>query len=109
MKINRKQYTFHGFERASERLTIRKKELYNLSLFAVRNGLNFGEIPPGPLKSYVGCKASQKNKRIKLYRGYVFVFFLNSRRLITCYPIPEKHFSEYKELMAKKKAKKNVK
>ena len=99
MSINKKQYTYHGFERAKERSNISDKELNNLSLYAVKNGINFNQIPPGPLKSYVGWKTAQGGKRVKLYRGYVFIFFLNSRRMITCYPLPEKHMEEYKKVV----------
>ncbi len=106
MKVNKKQYTYHGFERVRERSNIKEK---NLSLYAVKNGISINQIPPGPLKSYVGCKMAKGGKRVKLYRGYVFIFFWNSKRMITCYPIPEKHMDEYNKLIKRKKKKKNVK
>lgn len=74
-----------------------------LSIYAIRNGITFNQIPSGPLKSYVGWKICKGRKRVKLYRGYVFIFFNNSRRLITCYPIPEKHMKEYLEIKNQKK------
>lgn len=109
MKINNKQYTYHAYERIKERSNIKNKELYNLSSHAIKNGISFNQIPPGSLKSYVGYKVAKKNKRVKLYRGYVFIFFKNSKRMITCYPIPEKHLKEYKKLVAEKNKKKKIK
>lgn len=109
MKINKKQYTYHGYLRVKERSNINDKEIQNLSFMAIKNGIAFTQIPPGPLKSYVGYKMSQGNKRVKLYRGYVFIFFLNSRRLITCYPIPEKHYEEYKQIVKKRNKRKKAK
>ena len=107
-KINNSLFTYHGYKRIKERSNISEKEINRISIWAMKNGLNFQEIPPGPLKSYVGFKKAKKGKKIKLYRGYVFVFFLNSKRVITCYPIPEKHMAEYQNLIKEKKGKKKV-
>ena len=109
MKIDKKQFTYHGYLRIKERSNISEKEIRNLSVLAIRNGIGFTQIPPGSLKSYVGSKEGQKKKRVKLYRGYVFIFFLNSKRLITCYPIPEKHLKEYNELVKNNKRRKRRK
>lgn len=109
MKINKKQYTYHGFKRTRERTGIDDKDKKLLGSHAVRNGLNFYELPPGPLKSYVGFKIAKKGKRVKLYRGYVFIFFKTSNRIITCYEIPERHLEEYKKIIKdKNKLKKHL-
>lgn len=102
MKINKNQYTYHGYKRTEERTEIEERDKKLLGSHAVRNGINFGEIPPGPLKSYVGFKIAKKGKRVKLYRGYVFIFFRNSNRIITCYKIPDRHFEEYKNILKNK-------
>lgn len=109
MNINKKQFTFHGYERVRERSDIKEKELNNLSFYAIKNGIDYNCIPAGPLKNYLWYRANKYNKRIKLYRGYVFIFFQNSRRLITCYPIPEKHLEEYREMVNNLKKKRRKK
>lgn len=101
MKKN-KNLTYHSYERLKERTTLREDELKRISYYAIKNGLDFSNLPSGDLKSYVGRKIEKKNKRVKLYRGYVFIFFLNSKRMITCYPIPEKHLKEYEKIKNKK-------
>lgn len=105
--MDKKQYTKHGIERIKERTDISKHDLKMLSKYAIKNGMNLQDIPPGPFKSYVGYKVHKENKRIKIYRGYVFIFFKTSYRLITCYPIPEKHIDEYNKIIKNKKSKKN--
>lgn len=107
-KINNKYFTFHGYNRIRERSVINEKDLKQISVRAIKNGLNFWDLPPGDLKSYVGYKIAKQGKKVKLYRGYVFIFFINSKRLITCYPIPEKHLEEYYRIKNQKN-KKNVK
>ncbi len=103
MRIDKKQFTLHGYNRVKQRTDFKITKNTNLSASAVKYGLNFNDIPPGPLKSYVGWKRARGGKRIKLYKGYVFVFFLNSKRLLTCYPIPEKHLAEYNQIIKKTK------
>ena len=109
MNINRKQYTLHGYERVKERSNISDKELNNLSFFAIKNGIGFNQVPTGKLRNYLWYRAYKNDKRIKLYRGYVFIFFKNSRRLITCYPIPEKHIEEYEKIAKEFKEKRRKK
>lgn len=105
MRIDKNQYTFHGFIRVKERLNVKDKEIKTLSLYAIKNGLNLGDLSEGRLRTFVINKMNQKHKRIKLYRGYVFIFFKNSNRLITSYPIPESLMSEY-EIARRRKNKK---
>lgn len=96
-----KNLTLHSYERLLERTDLRYEELKQISSLAIKNGISFSELPSGPLKSYVGRKISRRGKRVKLYRGYVFIFFINSKRMITCYPIPDKHLGEYKKILKK--------
>lgn len=103
MKINKKQYTTHGFERVKERSDFCDKQLNNLSRYAIKNGINISDIPDGRLKKYVWHRIKQRDKRVKLYRGYVFIFFKNSKRLITFYPLPDFFIPEYKEISKKRK------
>lgn len=99
-KKNKKIYTQHGYDRVKERTNFgfkeRNKELINI---VIRKGLHYGAIPPGPLRDFLYSKAKVANKRVKLYKGYIFIFFVNSNRLITCYPLPEQFKEEYKSLL----------
>lgn len=97
-KLDKGQFTFHGYTRIKERTDIGEKEIRNLSRLAIKNGVNFGQVPEGAFRNYLNWKVAKRGKRIKLYRGYIFIFFLSSRRLITVYPIPEKHMEEYKKI-----------
>lgn len=101
--IYRKKFTKHGYLRVKERTTITDNEINTLSSYAIKNGVNYNEIIDGPLKMFVWNKQRKGNKRVKLYRGYVFIFFLNSRRLITCYPIPDEFLEDYKKSIQNKK------
>lgn len=103
MKIDKNQYTYHGFLRVKERSNICDKEIKRLGYLAIKNGINHNQIPPGPLRNFVEKKIALKGKRVKLYRGCVFIFFLTSNRLITCYPIPNKYIDEYNKIANKKK------
>jgi len=102
-KINKKLFTYHGYKRATERVALNPKELQRISLWAIKNGINPHDIPEGALKKYVLSRVNRYHKRIKLYRGYVFIFFETSRRMITCYPVPERFLDEYKKILAKSK------
>ena len=103
MKYDKNQYTYHGFVRVKERSNICSQEIKRLGYLAVKNGINHSQILPGPLRNFVEKKIASKGKRVKLYRGYVFIFFVNSNRLITCYPIPTKYIDEYNKIIKKKK------
>lgn len=99
-KIKKELWTRHAYDRVTERTDMNSTELIYISRYAIKNGLNFNDLPDGPLKNYVYAKSKIKGKRIKLYRGYVFIFFRASKRMITCYPIPEKHVEEYNAAVA---------
>lgn len=104
MRVNKNRFTFHGYTRAKERLPFNDNELKSINLYAKKNGLNLNDLEVGsPLYNYLRAKESYRNKTVKLYRGYVFVFCRNSKRVITCYPIKEDYLEEYNEAMEKKK------
>ncbi|MBR3208835.1 MAG: hypothetical protein IKF82_01060 [Bacilli bacterium] len=102
LRIDKSRFTVHGYNRVKERTDVIDKEVKTLSLYAVKNGLNLGDLEEGFLKKYVEKRINQGQKRVKLYRGYVFIFFKNSRRLITCYPIPDYLFEDYKKARMRK-------
>lgn len=101
-KTNNKSFTQHGYYRLKERTNINDKELKRINYYAIKNGIGFSDIPSGPLKDYVARRVFKKNKKVKLYRDYVFIFFKNSKRMITCYKIPDKYLEEYKKILKKK-------
>lgn len=91
----KKQFTTHGLNRIKERTNINENDFKMLSRYAVKNGISLNQIPQGELNKFVASKVAVKNKRVKLYRGYVFILNKNSYRLITCYPIPDNLLEEY--------------
>ncbi len=106
-KINQKRFTSHAYKRVFERVDIKDVSFETLCIYAKKNGLDYGQLPEGPLRTYLYLKHEKRNKKAKIYRGYVFIFFNNSKKLITCYPLPDKYQEEYntflKELEGKKK------
>ena len=55
---------------------------------------NHPEMFTGDFKNYLKSKAGLAHKLIKVYKGYIFIYFRNSKRLITCYKVPEKFQNE---------------
>lgn len=92
MKRN-KYYTNHAQQRLKERG--KPTGLFNLTdkkicIIALKNGKKINDLPNGDLKEYLKRRVAKDNKRIRVYKNYVFIYFINSNRLITCYPLPKK-------------------
>jgi len=79
--------TFHSYNRTFERLGIYKKAATKLMKEAQRYGKTAGQLPLGPIRDYLESKGTFK--RVKLYRGIIFVFNKNSTSCLTAYPLPE--------------------
>ena len=77
----------HSYERVKERTNLSKRETKQLMKEASRYGLSAGNIPEGPLRTYVASKGD--NKRVKYYKGYIFIFAKTSTSCITMYPVDE--------------------
>ena len=77
----------HSYERVKERTNLSKRETIKLMKEASRYGLSANNIPEGPLRNYVASKGN--NKRVKYYKGYIFIFAKTSTSCITMYPVDE--------------------
>lgn len=86
--------TKHAINRAKDRLGMCQESSIAIMM---RNALGRGQcandFPPGEFKNYLLCR--ERGKRIKVYKGKVFVFNRSSKRCITVYPVPEEHMEEY--------------
>ena len=99
-------FTSHGLDRANERFDGHSKEIKTLAMYAKRNGICYHDIPTGKLRAYLASKQGGIKRIAKIYRGFVFIFTKNSKRLITCYILPEKYKEEYDKTLEILKIKK---
>ena len=89
----RKQ-TLHSLDRAKERIGVANKKQAEIMIRnAFRKGKSVGEFPDGRLKNYINSK--RHHKKVKVYKGKIFIFSNTSNRCITLYPIPEDLMEEY--------------
>lgn len=95
--------TTHGFVRTNERvMSLSEKENLELIVHARKKGLSPIDFKGTDFYSYIMNKVYKRNKKIKICDGYIFIFFLNSKRLITMYEIPSKFLNSYFEVLKKK-------
>jgi len=96
MGLARKQKpTHHSLLRMAERCGITNaKAATNMIRNASKLGRGIQSFPDGELKNYLLSK--KHNKRVKVYKGIVFIFNKTSDRAITLYPIPNEFMEEYK-------------
>lgn len=78
--------TTHGIQRSRERTDLSSREVKDLIRSASRKGLTVTMLSPGPLRTYVAQRGTRK--RVKYYKGYLFIFQKTSTSLITMYPVP---------------------
>ena len=82
----------HSKQRMIERTNFNHDERRKL----FQNALRYGKVPhnmkEGPLKQYLMSK--QWKCKVKLYKGYVFIYSKNSKILYTMYELPEKFREE---------------
>lgn len=90
--------TVHGVSRIKERtdFTVKKE-----ALALIRNASKHGKTPHffrfnKKLHKYLLARCKNA-KRVRVYRGYVFIFNGGSDRLITMYPLKDNLLEEYKE------------
>lgn len=85
-----KNSTTHAYYRAKKRLGLEEnKNIESLFRKAHKYGKMASYLPPGELRDWLFLK-EHPGKKIKVYKNNVFVFFKNSKRCITMYPLPEK-------------------
>lgn len=99
-----KKQTFHGVKRVKQRCGITNdRSLKNFVKAASKHGYSPQHLNEGRLKNYLINKSQRRNKRIKIYKGYVFIFNNTSDGLITAYEIPERFMEEFNTFIAEKK------
>lgn len=87
--------THHSLMRMAERCGITNRTAAtNMIRRASKMGRHIQSFPDGELKNYLLSK--QHNKRVRVYKGIVFIFNKTSDRAITLYPIPNEFMEEYK-------------
>ena len=60
---------------------------------ALRLGKSAGEMKDGKIKDFL-LKKEQCNCKVKLYRGYIFIYSKNGKQLYTMYKLPEELLEE---------------
>lgn len=89
--------TLHSYERAAERAGITKNEAKRLFReVSSANITSIHSMPSGPLKKYL-IRKSGTGKRIKYYKGYVFVLCSTSTRCLTMYKVHDNVLNAQKE------------
>lgn len=96
----------HSKMRLKERTDCDRNKFLSLSKLAMKNGITIRHVPEedGYLRKYMSCGVG---KYKKYYQGYIFLFTMNSRKLVTMYEANEV-FKErlekiYKRVRCKKK------
>ncbi len=82
-----KHQTKHALTRAYERLGVPEKIAVNMMKRASSCGLSPSQLPEGPVRDVLMNKETRGHKRIKVYKGNVYVFNKNSNRCITVYKL----------------------
>ena len=89
--------TAHALSRMRERGVVgdgsdkaRCARMYGVNLFEIEKNLG----ADSQLAMFVAMKQGS-GKKVKLYGGYVYVFFSTSDRCITCYKLPDCYDVEY--------------
>lgn len=87
----------HSKLRLKERTDCERSKFLSLSKLAIKNGITLRHVPveDGYLRKYMSCGAG---KYKKYYQGYVFIFAMNSRKLITMYEANEVYKTRLEKL-----------
>lgn len=85
----------HSINRARERSNLSKRKTNSLMKEASKYGLSYDHLPEGPLREYI--RKRSYFKRVKLYKGHVFVFAKTSTACITMYPVDPQVLMEQEE------------
>ena len=94
----------HGEKRSKERFGVGVAEgLGGMVNNAIKYGQNYSDFPQETkLHQFLLSKHLAANKRVKLYKGKVFIIFRTTPNLITCYELPEElkeEYEKYKKIM----------
>lgn len=95
-----KKQTKHGIMRFKERCSsIPAKNMDSFIKSASKHGFSPAHFPESPFKHYLLAKQRKNNKRIKIYKDFIFIFNSTSNGLITMYRIPENYIDTFKQFM----------
>lgn len=97
MTMRKVKNTHHAYIRAKERIGITKKEAERLIKEAYFSGVSVNALNDCPIKRFLARKAHYRRKRIKIYKGYVFVFCSTSTKCITMYKIKQEILDAQRE------------
>lgn len=78
--------TKHSKLRMKERTGLNHNERKSLFRRALDNGKSINDIKDDRTREYL---LKKKNCKVKLYRGYVFLYSKNSKTLYTMYKLPD--------------------
>lgn len=79
--------TQHSKIRIRERTDLNHNERKMLFKYALKNGKSLDKIESEKIKRFIASKS--KKSKVKLYRGYIFIYTKYNKRLITMYELPE--------------------
>ena len=82
----------HSKIRMRERTAFNSQERYSLFREALQYGKSLNQIEDKELKNYIWSKS--RYCKIKVYKGYMFLYSKNSHQLYTMYKIPERFKGE---------------
>lgn len=86
--MSKKTYaSFHGSCRMKERIGFIKNDKAHLNK-VIQNGTTKKDYK-GDFYYYILDKEKRKDKKIKIYKNFIYIFNKASHGLITVYPIPE--------------------
>lgn len=79
----------HAYLRAAERCGWRGKQATYIMKSAQKHGLNYEQIKDNErLRKFLKNRQKHTFRRIKYYKGYIFVFASTSTKCYTVYPYP---------------------
>lgn len=79
----------HAYYRASERCGWSKREADEMMRLASKRGISPYNLHDGKVKDLFVFRQLKTRRRIKIYRGFVFIFASTSTRCYTVYPLPK--------------------
>ena len=85
----------HSKQRMRERTPFNSDERRKLFRAALDYGKSLHQIEDKKLKHYIWCKS--RYCKIKVYKGYMFLYSKNNHQLYTMYKIPERFRGELNE------------
>ena len=80
----------HSKKRMRERTSLNHQERKGLFRKALDYGKSPGVIDDEKLKVYLTKTAEKNDRKVKLYKGYVFIYSKNSKQLYTMYRLPKR-------------------